>query len=174
MATLKNKQKLAAFSKETQELTRKSHSENTFAPEITKEYNTQVSEEIESRVTKKLSQEFSRTDSRFLGALYKLDEFLLNPQTWIFSGTVPGTSRNNDLGNREPIGDRSETDPYPKVECSTCQNSNSVDSDQEEASHRCISETKESTQTRELFHKTPLKNFEILPKMKKRVLVSKL
>ena len=38
--------------------------------------------------TKKLSQEFSRTESRILGALSKLDEFLLNPQTRTLSGTV--------------------------------------------------------------------------------------
>ena len=47
---------------------------------ITEEYITQLSEEIEGRVTKKLSQEFIRTKFRIFGAQSKLDEFLLNPQ----------------------------------------------------------------------------------------------
>ena len=54
-------------------------------PESTQNYISQVSEEIETRVTKKLSKDFSRTESRILGAPSKLDEFLLNPQvrTWL-------------------------------------------------------------------------------------------
>ena len=87
---------------------------------------TQVSEEIEGRVTKKLSQEFSRTESRILGALFKIDESLLNPQVRTFSGIIPGTSRNNDPENRQPTGDRSQNDPYPEVEFSTRLTSNSV------------------------------------------------
>ena len=63
-----------------------------------------VSEEIEGRVIKKPSKEFSRTESRILGALSRLDEFLLNPQVRTCSVAVPGTSRNNDLENREPTG----------------------------------------------------------------------
>ena len=77
MATLRNKRKLAAVSRETQEYQRNSQSQNSSAPRITEEYTAQVSEEIEGRVTKKLSQEFSRKESRILGALPKLDEFLL-------------------------------------------------------------------------------------------------
>ena len=91
-------------------------------------------------VTKKLTQEFSRTESRILGALYKLDEFLLNPQTQTLHGTIPGTSRNNDLENREPTGDHSQSDPHPKVESSACRTSNSVDSDERQTSHIYISE----------------------------------
>ena len=48
--------------------------------ELTQDYISQVSEEIEGRVTKKLSKEFNKTESRILGALSKLEEFLLNPQ----------------------------------------------------------------------------------------------
>ena len=73
-----------------------------------------VSEEVEGRVTKKLSKNFSRTESRFLGALSKLDEFLLSPQVRTCSVSVPGTSRNNDLENREPTVDISLNDPCPK------------------------------------------------------------
>ena len=82
MATLRKKRKLAAVTSETQEEhPRKGQSRNTSVPRINEEYITQVSEEIEGRVTKKLSQELSRTESRILGALSKLDEILLNPQT---------------------------------------------------------------------------------------------
>ena len=42
---------------------------------MTEEYIVQVSEEIEGSVTKKLSQDFSRMESRILGTLSKLDEF---------------------------------------------------------------------------------------------------
>ena len=97
MATLRNKRKLAACSRKTQDYPRNSQSENTSVPGVTEEYITQVSEEIEGRVTKKLSQELSWTESRISGALPKLDEFLLNRQARTLSGTVPGTSRNNDL-----------------------------------------------------------------------------
>ena len=75
----------------------------------------QVSEKIEGRVTKKLSKEFSRTESRILGALSKLDEFLLNPQVRTCSVAVPGTSRNTNFENRETTGDRYSDDPYPEV-----------------------------------------------------------
>ena len=88
MATLRNKWKLAAVTRETQEEhPRNGQSRNMAFPRINEEYITQVSEEIENRVTKKLSQEFSRTESRILGALSKLDEFLLNQQIRTHSGT---------------------------------------------------------------------------------------
>ena len=100
MATLRNKRKLAAVTRETQEENpRNGQSRNTSVPRINEEYITQVSEQIEGRVTKKLSQEFSRTESRILGALSKLDEFLLNQQTTTHSGTVPGTFRNTNVEN---------------------------------------------------------------------------
>ena len=90
MATLRNKRKLAAVTRETQEENpRNGQPRNTSVPRINGEYITQVSEEIECRVTKRLSQEFSRKDSRTLGALFKLDEVLLNPQITTHSGTVP-------------------------------------------------------------------------------------
>ena len=50
-----------------------------------------------------------------MGALSKLDEFLLKPQVRTQSGTVLGTSRNTDVENREPNGDRSQKDPHPEV-----------------------------------------------------------
>ena len=114
MATLGNKRKLAAVSKETHESTRNSRGQNTLDPESTQDYISRVSEEIEGRVTKKLSKEFSRTESRILGALSKVDEFLLNPQVRTCSVAVPATSRNNISEKRETTGDRSSDDPCPE------------------------------------------------------------
>ena len=115
MATLRNKRKLAAVSRETPEGSRSSRGQTVFDPELTQDYISQVSEEIEGRVTKKLSKEFSKTESRILGALSKLDEFLLNPQVRTCSVAVQGTSRNANSENQEIHGDRSLDDPYPEV-----------------------------------------------------------
>ena len=114
MATLRKKRKLAAVSRETPESTRNSRRQSTLDPDLTQDYISQVSEEIEVRVTKKLSKEVSRTESRILGALSKLDKFLLNPQVRTCSVAVPGTSRNNNSENRETTGDRSSDNPAPK------------------------------------------------------------
>ena len=114
MATLRNKRKLAAVSRETPESSRNSRSQNTLDPKLAQDYISQVSEEIEVRVTKKLSEEFSRTESRILGPLSKLGEFFLNPQVRTCSVAVPVTSRNRDSENREPTGDRSLNDPCPR------------------------------------------------------------
>ena len=132
MATLRNKREIAAVSRETPENTRNTQSRNTIVPEMAQEYISQVSEEIEGRVTKKLSKEFSRTEPRILGALSKLDEFLLNPQVRTCSLAVPGTSRNDDLENREPSGDRSLNDPCPEVVFSSHQSGNPNGSEVEE------------------------------------------
>ena len=115
MATLRNKRKLAAVSRETPEGSRSSRGQNVLDPELTQDYISQVSEEIEGKATKKLSKEFSKTESRILGALSKLDEFLLNPQVRTCSVAVQGTSRNANSENRETHGDRSSDDSYPEM-----------------------------------------------------------
>ena len=115
MATLRNQRKIAAVSRETPEGSRNSRAQNVLDPESTQDYISQVSEEIEGRVTKKLSKDFSKTESRILGALSKLDELLLNPQVRACSVAVLGLSRNNNSQNRETSGDRSSDDPYPEV-----------------------------------------------------------
>ena len=119
----------------TQEHTRNRQSQNKFAPAITEEYITHVSEEIESRVTKELSFEFSGTKSRTLGALFKLDISFLNPQTWTVSGTILGTSRNNNVENCEPTEDRFQTDPHTEVQFCSCGTSNSTNYIPEDTSH---------------------------------------
>ena len=135
MTSLRNKRKLAAVWKETPENTRNSQWQNILDPGTAQEYISQVSEEIEGRVTKKLSKEFSWTKSRILGALFKLDEFLLNSQVRTCSVAVPGTSRNNDSENREPTGDGSLGDSCPEAVISTYHFSNLNDSEQEETHH---------------------------------------
>ena len=136
MATLRNRRQVAAVLRETQEEHPKnSKSRNTSVPGITEEYINKVSEDIESRVTKKLIQEFSKTESCILGALSKLDNFLFNLQVRTFSGTVPETSRNTNVESQEPTGDRCKNDPHLGVEFSACRTSSSVGSDPEETSH---------------------------------------
>ena len=116
LATLRNKRKLAAVTRETQEENpRNGQSRNTSAPRINEEYITQVSEEIEGRVSKKLSQEFSRTESRILGALTKLDDFLSNQQIHTHFETVPGTFRNTNVGNQGTNEDDSQSDLHPEA-----------------------------------------------------------
>ena len=116
MATLRNKQKLAAVTRETQEEhPRIGQSRNTSVPRINEEKVTQVSDEIESGVFKKLSQELSTTQSRILGALSKLDKFLLNQQIQTHSGTVPGTFRNTNVENQRTNEDDSQSDPHPEA-----------------------------------------------------------
>ena len=116
MATLRNKRKLAAVTREIdEEHPRNGQSRNTSVPTINKEYITKVSKEIEGRVTKKLSQEFSRTESHILGALSKLDEFLLNQQIRTHSGTVPETFRNINVDNQGTNEDDSQSDPHPEA-----------------------------------------------------------
>ena len=52
MATLRNKRKSAAASRKTPEGNRISRAQNVLDPELTQDYISQVSEEIEGRVTK--------------------------------------------------------------------------------------------------------------------------
>ena len=116
MATLRNKRKLAAVTRETQEEhPRNGQSRNTYVPRINEEYIAQVFEEIEGRVTKKLSQEYSSTECRILGALSKLDDFLLNQRLRTHSGTVPETFRNTNVDNQGTNEDDSQSDPHPEA-----------------------------------------------------------
>ena len=94
---------------------RNGQSRNTSVPRINEEYITQVSEEIKGRVTKKLSQDFSRTESRILGALSKSDEFLLNSQIRTHSGSVRGTFRNTKVENQGTNEDHSQSEPHPEA-----------------------------------------------------------
>ena len=95
---MRNKRKLAAISRETTENTTNNQSRNTLNPEMAGAYNTQFSEKkIERRVTEKLSQEFSKTGSRILGALSEVDEFLMIPQVRTCPVAVPGNIQEQQL-----------------------------------------------------------------------------
>ena len=88
MAT-RNKRKLAALNKENcEENPRSNLASNSNFPRSQEDYITQVSEEIEGSVTKKLSQEFSRTENRILDELARLDDFLINALLQGHSGFV--------------------------------------------------------------------------------------
>ena len=101
MAT-RNKRKLAALNKEnSEEHPRSNLAQNSNVPRSQEDYKTQVSEEIEGRVTKKLSKEFSRTENRILCALARLDDFLMNPLIQVHSGTTTEISRNAFSTNQQ-------------------------------------------------------------------------
>ena len=115
MAT-RNKRKLAALNKENcEEHPRSNLIQNSAAPRSQEDYITQVSEEIEGRVTKKLSQEFSRTENRILGALARLDGFLMNPLLQGHSGNTPETSGNTFDTNQGTNEDDPQSDPHPEA-----------------------------------------------------------
>ena len=79
------------------------------------DYITHFSEEIEEKVTKRLSKEFSRTENRTLGALARLDDFLMNPLIQGHSGTTPEMSRNGFSTNPGTNEDDSQSDPDPEA-----------------------------------------------------------
>ena len=135
MAFLRNKRKLAAVSRKTPESTRNFGAQNTLGPELAQDYISQVSEEIEGRITNNFYKKFSRTESRILGGLSNLDEFLLNPQVRTCSVAVPGTSRNSKSENREPFGDRSSDGACPEVRFSSPHSGNLNSSEVEEYPH---------------------------------------
>ena len=95
MAT-RNKRKLAALNKENcEEHPRSNLAQYSKVARSQEDYIIQVSEETDGRVTEKLSQEFSRTENRILGALARLDYFLMNPLIQGHSEPLrrrPGTS----------------------------------------------------------------------------------
>ena len=113
---MRNKKKLAALKKENcEEHPRSNLTQNSAAPRSQEDYITQVSEKIEGRVTKKLSQEFSRTENRILGALARLDGFLMNPLLQGHSGNTPETSGNTFNTNQGTNEDDSQSDPHPEA-----------------------------------------------------------
>ena len=114
--TTRNKRKLAALNKENCEEHRRSNlAQNSSAPRSQEDYITQVSEEIEGRVTKRLSKEFSRTENRILGALAGLDDFLMNPLLPGYSGATPEPTRSALSNNQGTNEDDSQNDPHPEA-----------------------------------------------------------
>ena len=115
MAT-RNKRELAALNKENCEgHPRNNLAQNSDVPRSQEDYITQVSEEVEGRVSKKLSQVFSRTENRILGALARLDDLLMNQLLRGHSGTAPVTSRNAFSVNEGTNEDDSQSNPHPEA-----------------------------------------------------------
>ena len=136
MATLRNERKIAAVSRETPQITRNSQSQNTLYQGMAQQYISQVSEKIASRVTKKFFKEFSQTESRILGDLFKLNEFLLNPQVRTCSVAAPGASKNKNSENRGPTGKRSLSKFSRKTVFFACHSSNLKDLEQEQTHYK--------------------------------------
>ena len=114
--TTRNKRKLAAWNKENcEEHPGSNLAQNSSAPRSQEDYITQVSEEIEKRVTKRLSKEFSRTENRILGGLARLDDFLMNPLLPGGSGTTPEPIQNASGINQGTNEDDSQNDPHPEA-----------------------------------------------------------
>ena len=114
--TTRNKKKLAALNKEIcEEHPRSNLAQNSNAPGSHEDYITQFSEEIEGRVTKRLSKEFSRIENRILGALARLDDFLMNPLLQGHSGIIPEPSRDASSTNQGTNEDDSQNDPHPEM-----------------------------------------------------------
>ena len=112
MAT-RNKRKLAALNKENCEEHPRSYlAQNSNVPRSQEDYITQVFQEIEGRLTKKLSQEFSRTENCILGALARLDDILINPLIQGHSGTAPEMSRNAFNTSQATNEDDSQSNPH--------------------------------------------------------------
>ena len=115
--TTRNKRKLAALNRENcEEHPRSNLAQNSSAPRSQEDYVTQVSEEIEGRVTKRLSKEFSRTENRILGALARLDDFLMNPLLPGYSGATPEPTRRASGNNQGTNEDDSQNDPHPEAD----------------------------------------------------------
>ena len=108
--------KLPALNKENcEEHPRSNLAQNSNVPRSQEDYITQVSEETEGRLTKKLSQEFSRTENRIVGALARFDDFLINPLLQGHSGTTPETSRNMFSINQGTNEDDSMSNLHPEA-----------------------------------------------------------
>ena len=114
--TTRNKRKLAALNKENCEENPKSNlAQNSSAPRSQEDDITQISEEIEGTVTKRLSKEFSRTENRILGALARLDEFLMNPLLPGHSGTTREPAQNALHTSQGTNANDSQNDPHPEA-----------------------------------------------------------
>ena len=80
MRNTRNKRRLAEIQDNFEENNSRGSSRERSQGDLNENYITQVSQEIEGRIAKKLSQEFAKRESRILGALAKLDDFLCKPQ----------------------------------------------------------------------------------------------
>ena len=130
MTTLRNKNKRSEVSRENhEEHSRNKLSQDTKNSTVNEEYIRQVFEEIEGKVTKKLSQDFSRTEIQLLRPLSKFDEFCVNSQFPLQFGAASEASLNSDMENQEHNEDRSQNDLHPEMGTSGSKSPYSVESD---------------------------------------------
>ena len=85
------------------------------------DYITQVSEQIERRIIKRLSLKFSRIERRILGVLSRIDDFLMNPPMHSHSPNDSGTHRNANGTNQGTNDENTYTDPHPEASMSQSQ-----------------------------------------------------
>ena len=91
---------------------------------------------MEGRLTEKLFQDFSKTESRTLGVLSKSDELLLNPKVRVQSGVVPRKSLNSVGDKQETNKGHSENDPRLEVVSSINRSPQFMNSDPDETSYK--------------------------------------
>ena len=118
MSTRRDNRKLVALNKENcEEHPRSNLILNSNLATSQEDYITQVfgEMEIEGRVRNKLSQEFSRTQSRILGALSRLDDFVMNRLSQGHSGTAPEAARYANDTKQGTKKDDSQSDPHPEA-----------------------------------------------------------
>ena len=82
-------------------------------------------------MTKKLSQEFSRTECRILGTLSRVDDFLQNPLIQGHSGTTSETSQIRLDANQVTNEEDAHCDLHPEATISQSQNTLNTDPDNE-------------------------------------------
>ena len=130
MANLRKRKKFAAPSKKNwKENLRNNIARIKSATNSQKDYITQVSEEIEDRITKMLSKEFSRKMNRILAALSQLDEFHFYLLIQGHSGSAMEISKNTFYTNQGTNDDDSQLDPHPEARVSQSQTAQAFGSD---------------------------------------------
>ena len=82
---------------------------------MNEEYITQVSVEIEKKLSKKVSQEYSWTDKKLLRVSSKLDEHLQSSQVSGKPVNILGTSRNSTSRNQDLKEDYFQNNLRPDV-----------------------------------------------------------
>ena len=107
MATLRKKENCEDY-------TRSNTAQKPSVPRSQEDYISQVSRKFEGRVTNK-SQKFSRTENCLLGALSRLDDFLMNPFVQDHAGTAAETSQNTYSTNQRTNEDNCQSDPHPEA-----------------------------------------------------------
>ena len=133
MAILRNRRKLAALNKRNlQEHLRSNLAQNTSIPRSKEFYNTQLFEENEDRLPKKLSKEIReirRTESRTLCAFSQLGGLILNTVVQGHSRSAHKTSQNAHATNQGTNEDDSQSYPHPETRVSQSQNTQKLDPD---------------------------------------------